>query len=454
MKIPPHSEPLISVERPGTPDDEPLERVPPQRGNGEDAKPIKRPKRAQPALAPFLPTKEMVKDDRGRLISNVANVLAVLRGVAEVERCFSFDGMLCQTMLALPLPTPGGGIANEPDDVRPVRDTDVTQLQEWLQHIGLPKIGREQVFQAVDLRAMERNYHPVRDYLDGLVWDRVPRVQNFFPAYFGVDRSPYIVAIGPMFLCAMVARIYEPGCKADYMVVLEGPQGAGKSTACSVLAGQWFSDSLPDVLRDKDAAQHIRGKWLIEVAELSATSRAEAEHLKAFISRPVERYRPSYGRMEVIEPRQCLFVGTTNKSTYLRDETGGRRFWPVKVDRIDIDALRHDRDQLFAEAVQAYRAAEKWWPDAAFERDHIRPQQDDRFESDPWEDAIAKHVATLSRVRVTDIARNVLMIESAKIGTAEQRRIAAVLTGLGWKSVRDWQGRGFVRPTGHDAHVG
>jgi predicted P-loop ATPase len=245
----------------------------------------------------------------------------------------------------------------------------------------------------------------------------------------------------------MVARILKPGCKADHMMVLEGEQGVGKSTACRVLAGEWFSDSLPDI-RDKDGAQHIRGKWLVEIAELAAIGKAEAETLKSFISRQVERYRPSYGRKEVIEPRQNVFVGTTNRSIYLRDETGARRFWPVKVTKVDIAALRAARDQLFAEAVAAFDANEQWWPDQEFEQEHIKPQQDDRFEGDPWEEAIRAHVATLSRVRVTDIAQSVFMIDTAKIGTNEQRRIAAVLTGLGWTPVRDWQGRGYARPAG------
>jgi predicted P-loop ATPase len=391
-------------------------------------------------------------DDRGRVLPNLANLMIALRAVPEIADAFRFDEMMRAPILTRELPLVERTVGELGPYPRPVRDTDVSQLQEWLQREGLPRIGMEMTYQAVNLRAQERSFHPLRDYLGGLVWDGTPRLDRWLSRYLGAEPSAYVTAIGRMFLIAMVARIFEPGCKADYMPVFEGEQGAYKSAACSVLAGQWFSDNLPDVLRDKDAAQHIRGKWLIEVAELSATNRAETEHLKAFITRQTERYRPSYGRLEVVEPRQCIFVGTTNKSTYLRDETGGRRFWPVKVGRVDVEALRRDRDQLFAEAAHHYRLHAKWWPDETFEREHIRPQQNDRFEGDPWDEAIAAHVATLSRVRVTDIARNVLAIESAKVGTSEQRRIAAVLTGLGWKPVRDWLGRAYVRPgEEHDA---
>jgi predicted P-loop ATPase len=360
----------------------------------------------------------------------LANALIGVRAVW--PNAIAYDEMLCAPLLMQPL-------EGENDFApRPLTDVDVGILQERLQHLGLKRIGKDTMHQAVDIYAHEHSFHPVRDYLDALVWDSRPRITKLFSNYFGAEDSVYVATVGTMFIISMVARIYKPGCKADHMPVIEGPQGILKSTACAVLGGPWFSDNLPDISVGKDVSQHLRGKWLIEVSEMHAMDRTEAAKLKAFISRTTERYRPSFGRKEVIEPRQCVFVGTTNRDTYLRDETGGRRFWPIVAGRIDVDAIARDRDQLFAEAVAAFQNHEAWWPDKDFEREHIMPQQAARYESDVWEENIAQYVAIKTQVTIGELAHQALFIETPRIGTADQRRIAAALERLGWK--RDKRG--------------
>jgi predicted P-loop ATPase len=329
---------------------------------------------------------------------------------------------------------------------RPLTDADVTRVQDYLQHAGLQNVSHETVHRAIDLYARDNAYHPIRDYLNALEWDREQRVERWLTTYFGAEASPYVQGIGRMFLISMVARIYKPGCKVDYMPILEGPQSTLKSTACAVLGGKWFSDSLPEITSGKDVSMHLRGKWLIEVSEMHAMNRAETSLLKSFITRDTERFRPPYGRLEVIEPRQCVFAGTTNRETYLRDETGGRRFWPFKCVEINKDALERDRDQLFAETVVLYRAKVPWWPHRDFERDHMMPQQEQRYEADAWEEAISNFLADKTRVTVWQVAKDGLCIETPRISRTDQNRIMAALDRLRWRreldvGKTDWQGK-------------
>jgi predicted P-loop ATPase len=343
---------------------------------------------------------------------------------------FAYDSMLRAPMLMHRIGAPLDAFAS--GFPRPLADKDIIELQEWLQAAGLKRIARESVRDGVECYARDHSYHPVLDYLEGLAWDGIGRLEEWTKNYLGAEPSPYACAIGRMFLISMVARIFEPGCKADHMPILEGLQGELKSSACAILAGEWFSDAMPEITLGKDASQHLRGKWLIEISEMHALGRAEASLLKSFVSRTTERYRPPYGHLEVIEPRQSVFIGTSNKEAYLRDETGGRRFWPLKCGRIELDKLESDRDQLFAEAVRLYRQGVPWWPDKTFEREHIMPEQEARYESDAWAEPIASHLVTASQVTVGSVATNALGFRHDRLGTADQRRIAAIMTTLGW----------------------
>lgn len=397
-----------------------------------------------PASEPTEPwRREIQRTDKGGSRSNLANTLLWLRNEPSISGIIARDDMQRTNFLMHPVP----GQGKEGFQRRPVRDSDVTAIQEWLQvNAGLESLGRDIVCQAMELRAFECAFHPLRDFLSNLPWDHKPRTDSWLSFYLGCDYSAYTSGIGRMFLVAMVARIFEPGCKCDYAIVLEGAQGKRKSTACGILGGEWFSDALPEIQHNKDVSQHLNGKWLIEMSELSSLGKAESNALKAFITRPVEKYRPSYGRNEVTEKRQCVFIGTTNNDSYLHDETGGRRFWPVKVGQIDIDALARDRDQLLAEAVMLYRKGEKWWPEEDFEATHVKPEQEARFEADAWEGSVAEYLDGRPYVTIFEIAHDALRIETSKIGTRDQRRITTILTLLGWaKSERTKYGYRYRR---------
>ncbi len=392
-------------------------------------------------------------------LPNLFNVMVTLRQHPELCKLVQYDEMARSAVLINQIPnTPG-----DPAIPHQVRDTDVLAIQEEIQRCGLRRVAKATVGDGVMLRADQERFHPVKRYLEGLTWDRKPRIDRWLTFYLGAEpaeslddaakqwKRHYISKIGRLFLIAMIARVMQPGCKADYMLVFEGPQGVLKSSVCRILAGDdWFSDSLPDLSRG-DAVRvsmHLRGKWLIEIAEMSSFNAAASHRLKEFLTQTAEQYTPKYGHNEVNEPRQCLFIGSTNEGTYLRDETGGRRFWPVLLGTIDLVALQQDRDQLFAEAFSLYREGHPWWPDREFEAEFMAPEQAARYEEDPWHEMIYRWINDNARthVRVNEILRDVIFLPVGQFGTREQRRVSAILIRMGWHSDRIGNERVYVSP--------
>ena len=239
-------------------------------------------------------------------------------------------------------------------------DTDDSGAHAYLEHYGMP--GRA-VDEALALVQKDHTVNAVREYLQGLEWDGIPRVETLLVDYLGAEDNIYTRAVTRKTLAAAVMRGMHGGGKFDYMMILTGPQGKGKSTFISKLAGNWFSDSLVS-FDGKEAMELIQGTWINEVAELNAFNRSEVAAIKQFLSKQDDYYRPAYGRKAVSHPRRCILIGSSNSDDYLRDATGNRRFWPIDIwvtepELSIFEDLDKDRDQIWAEAVKIWKDGEK-----------------------------------------------------------------------------------------------
>lgn len=242
-------------------------------------------------------------------------------------------------------------------------DADDAGLRRHLEkHYGIDSAAK--IRDAVELAMLAHKRHPVREYLESLTWDGLARADTLLIDYLGAEDSEYTRQVTRKSLIGAVARIFKPGCKHDHMLVLIGPQGCRKSTTLMKLGKEWFSDSLYTVT-GKDAYEQLQGYWIIEMGEMAATRKAELEQIKQFVSKQTDSYRAAYARRTMDHPRQCAFFGTTNDEEFLRDPTGGRRFWPVNVTdigRIKADLLTPETvDQIWAEIVVRYKAGEQWY---------------------------------------------------------------------------------------------
>lgn len=340
--------------------------------------------------------------------------------------------------------TPWGGRKGEE-----LKDVDLIRVRSWLGEHWHIEPSKDTVNDAmVDIAHLNR-FHPVRDYLDSLTWDGVERIDTWLVDYLNASASPkYLSALSRKVLVAMVKRIYQPGCKFDHVLVLEGKQGVGKSTALLRLASdEWFTDAHIDV-NDKDAVLTMRSKWLIELGELSGMRSADVDRLKEFVSQRVDRLRVPYGRRTENFPRQAIFIATTNRDEYLRDTTGNRRFWPVQVGKCDFDAIERDRDQLFAEAVAAYQNNETLYLEGDDVIAEATGEQAERTFVDSWVDTMRDFIEAeekkpederkfnVDEFRISDLFGPFGPFPSARDDLANQHRGGQILRVLGFVKVR------------------
>lgn len=308
-------------------------------------------------------------------------------------------------------------------------------------------VPSHKAYEAVLLAAKENTYNPVVEYLESLQWDGRLRADRWLQKTFGVEDTALHRAYSRRFLIAMVARAMQPGCKHDDILVLQGDQGIGKSQALGLLAGAYFSDNLPPLSKGKDAQEHLLGKWLVEIAELDAIRGRSMTLVKQFLSTKIDNFRPPYGRTSESFPRTVVFAGTTNEEEFLIDSTGNRRFWCVQCEGdADLVWLRKNRDQLFAEAVQAYRNGEIWYIQEQGLKQEREASNEIRMVEDSWGGALLEWLAEREGEPFqTSDALDALGIPTAHQTQRELQRMSAVLKTLGAEKTRKCTSQGRLR---------
>ena len=332
-----------------------------------------------------------------------------------------YDTFLCSIML----------------DGKKITDRDFAVAANWMSNRGLTiSSGKASVDPAVIVSQLPENiYDSLQDYITGLEWDGQERIRKWAIDHMGSPNNAYTQAVSSKFLIGAVQRAMDPGCAMDAVLILEGKQGVGKSSAVATLFRKraWFLDSLRK-LDDKDSSMLIAGKWGVELSELSSLFRTNVQAAKAWISQRDEEFRSPFGKVVESWPRRCVFVGTTNElDGYLSDPTGGRRFWPLPVSKIDIEGLEAVADQLWAEAYHEYKQG-KTWKLVGPEIEWARDQQADRAVSDTWDEKIESYLEDQKvRRSLAEVLEFGLEVEDSR---RNQMRAGRSLVRMGYTKMR------------------
>lgn len=373
--------------------------------------------------------------DGGRPKSTLKNVNLILKNAVS-HQVFKRDLFSGTDVYGVAPPWNGARVGQE------VRNIDATNIVHWLLAGYRVEFPEAKIYQVIAQIASENPFHPVRDFLETLSWDGVPRLDTWLQKYLGAEGDPnYLAAVSRKTLCAMIARVMRPGIKYDQVLILEGLQGVGKSTAVRILADPWFSDAHINIA-DKDATIAMRSVWIMEMGELSGMRKADVDQLKEFISRQIDRIRMPYGRLAEDFPRQCIFIGTTNSSEYLKDTTGNRRFWPVKVGQCDLEGLKRDRDQILAEAKFVHELREPLYLETKQAQAGAEIEQEARVWVDEWVTEFGNFLAkdrdnfNVREFTIGELLGPFGAIPRQVATLADQMRAGSALKSLGYEKVR------------------
>lgn len=387
--------------------------------------------------APNAWRRDLICDDKNRPRRMVANVTCMLTRAPEWRGVLAYDDFAERISAVKPPPwhdeVGKPGPWTEQDDVRLVHHVE--------REMGF-SLRPGEVHSSAENTARRACVNPVTSWLSSLEWDTTHRIDHWLTRYLGVVPSSYTADVGRWFLLGAVARAFRAGSKVDHVLVLEGAQGKRKSSALRALAGDDFFNDSPIDLASKDRFVALQGTWIYEIAELDGFDRSDVNRIKSYVTSQVDIFRPPYGRSSVRMPRRCVFAATVNGDTYLRDETGNRRFWPVPCGEILVEELRRDRDLLWAEAVFKFKAEATWWPDSAEKALACAQEQGGRVQRDAWQDVVEDYVhgkltgRSRDEITVADVLRDALSMPAGKWSQPDQNRVARVLRLMGWERVQ------------------
>jgi predicted P-loop ATPase len=358
---------------------------------------------------------------RGMPYSHIANVHTVLEEDPHYKGVFSYNILKDEVII----------------NGETLEGHHITKACLFMQSVYEIRVGKDAMRDLMVLRAKANTFNPLQDYLKGLEWDGVCRLETLLPEYWGTADTPLIREIGMRWAISCVARAMSPGAKVDTVLILSGPQGALKSSSLQALASEeFFSDSHLDI-SNKSAYEliHQSGVWIWEIAENYTLEKSDINNSKMFLSGRVDRYRPSYEQCPIKRGRSLVFASTTNAWAMLTDVTGNRRFWPVRVGDIDLYGIQRDRDMIWAEALHMYNEGEIWWLAGQLEQ-QLRDYQQEFTLVDPWQDAVDQTAERYPNGFCNADVFDTLDLPPHRRGRKDSSRVNAICSALGYVESR------------------